>query len=501
MKEMLKVILWDMEIGRLAWHDSRNTSYFMYNPEFLQGNLDIAPLTAPIHHPLSSRAIFGEAERVYQKLPSFIADSLPDAWGNQLFEQWRKENHLSEKNVTALEKLAFIGKRGMGALEFVPEINRGPMPDKINIKALADLAEKIAVERENAKILPEESLTLQSLIEVGTSAGGRQPKAIIAINRKNGEIRSGQINVDPDFDYYILKFGDKIRSSAELEQTYYEMALAAGINMMESQLLEVEGTKHFLTRRFDRDVTGKLHTQTLAAMDPEADSYEKMLAVCRNLHLPETDCRELFRRMVFNILANNTDDHHKNFTFVMNRQGLWRLSPAYDMTYIFDTGGYLPYKEHCLTIGGKVNNITREDVIFFASEMGIRAPESIIRKVAESVASFRTLAKKNGVRAEWTGRVESCLLEHLSAWGLLSDPQKTSFILQSGHTFENVRIETTYKGNYHLLATVDGKALKYIIRKGTPEHDEITETGPLKLTEERIKELVEQFLLPKIENE
>ena len=498
---MLKVILWDMEIGRLAWLDSRNTSYFMYNPEFLLGNLDIAPLTAPIHHPLSSRAIFGEAERIYQKLPSFIADSLPDAWGNQLFEQWRKENHLSEKSVTALEKLAFIGKRGMGALEFVPEINRGPMPDKIYVKALADLAEKIAVERENAKILPEESLTLQSLIEVGTSAGGRQPKAIIAINRKNGEIRSGQINVDPDFDYYILKFGDKIRSSAELEQTYYEMALAAGINMMESQLLEVEGTKHFLTRRFDRDVTGKLHTQTLAAMDPEADSYEKMLAVCRNLHLPETDCRELFRRMVFNILANNTDDHHKNFTFVMNRQGLWRLSPAYDMTYIFDTGGYLPYKEHCLTIGGKVNNITREDVIFFASEMGIRAPESIIRKVAESVASFRTLAKKNGVRAEWIGRVESCLLEHLSAWGLLSDPQKTSFILQSGHTFENVRIETTYKGNYHLLATVDGKALKYIIRKGTPEHDERTETGPLKLTEERIKELVEHFLLPKIENE
>ena len=156
---MLKVFLWDMEIGRLAWHDSRNTSYFMYNPEFLQGNLDIAPLTAPIHHPLSSRAIFGEAERIYQKLPSFIADSLPDAWGNQLFEQWRKENHLSEKNVTALEKLAFIGKRGMGALEFVPEINRSPMPDKINIKALADLAEKIAVDRETARILPDESLT------------------------------------------------------------------------------------------------------------------------------------------------------------------------------------------------------------------------------------------------------------------------------------------------------------------------------------------------------
>jgi serine/threonine-protein kinase HipA len=152
-------------------------------------------------------------------------------------------------------------------------------------------------------------------------------------------------------------------------------------------------------------------------------------------------------------------------------------------------------------IGGKVKNISREDVIYFAGEMGIRAPESIIRKVAESVASFRTLAKKNGVKEEWIGRIETCLSEHLSAWGLLSEKPKTTFTLQSGHSFENVHIETTYKGNYHLLATIDGKALKYIIRKGTPEHDEITETRPSKLTEERIKELVEQFLLPKIENE
>jgi serine/threonine-protein kinase HipA len=158
--------------------------------------LDVAPLAASIHHPLSTRAIFGEAERIYQKLPSFIADSLPDSWGNQLFEQWRKDNRLTERNVTSLEKLAFIGKRGMGALEFVPEIERGSITDKIDIKALANLAEKIAVERENVKISPDESLTLQSLIAVGTSAGGRQPKGIIAINRETGEIRSGQIDLE-----------------------------------------------------------------------------------------------------------------------------------------------------------------------------------------------------------------------------------------------------------------------------------------------------------------
>jgi serine/threonine-protein kinase HipA len=500
MKEALKIFLWGMEIGRLAWHEGRRLSYFTYNPEFLRGNLDIAPLTASIHHPLSTRAIFGETERIYQKLPSFIADSLPDAWGNQLFEQWRKENHLTEKNVTSLEKLAFIGKQGMGALEFVPEIDRGAMPDKIDIKALADLAEKIVIDRENVRIMPDESLTLQSLISVGTSAGGRQPKGIIAINKETGEIRSGQIDVDPNFDYYLLKFGDEKRSSAELEQTYYEMALAAGINMIESHLLEVEGTKHFLTKRFDRNETGKLHTQTLAAMNPEADSYEKLLTVCRKLHLPEVDCQEVFRRLVFNILANNTDDHHKNFTFIMNRQGLWRLSPAYDLTYIFDTGGYLPNKEHCLMIGGKVQDISFEDILSFAGENGIRIPESIIRKVASAVSSFRTLAQKNGVREEWIGRIENCLSEHLSAWGFAANQKVFSFTAQSGHEIKDAHIEAAYKGNYHLHATIDGKAYKYILRMGTQEHNDITETGLSNLSEELMKELVCRFLLPKAQS-
>lgn len=497
MKQVLKIFLWGKEIGRLAWDERRRLSYFMYNPEFLRGSLDIAPLTASIHHPLSSRAIYGETERIYQKLPSFIADSLPDAWGNLLFEQWRKENHLSERSVTSLEKLAFIGRRGMGALEFVPEIDRGPIADTINIKALADLAEKIAIERENVKILPNESPTLQSLIAVGTSAGGRQPKGIIAINRKTGEIRSGQIDPEPDFDFYLLKFGDQIRSSAEIEQTYYEMALAAGINMMESKLIEVEGTNHFLTKRFDRDETGKLHTQTLAAMDPEADSYEKMMAVCRKLHLPEVDCQELFRRMVFNILANNTDDHNKNFTFIMNRQGVWRLSPAYDMTYIFDTAGYLPNKDHCLMIGGKLQDISLEDAIAFAKETGIRAPESIIRKIVAAVSSFRSLAQKNGVRDEWIGRIETCIKEHLSSWGYVHNEQSFSYMSPSGQSIDSAHIEAVAKGNYHLLATIDGREYKYIIRKGTPEHEEIAAQGLSNMTEAEMKNLVDRFLLPK----
>ena len=493
MTEVLKVFLWEQEIGRLAWHDARKTTYFVYNPEFLKGTLDVAPLTASIHNPLSTRAIFGEAERIYQKLPSFIADSVPDAWGNQLFEQWRKDNNLTERSVTSLEKLAFIGKRGMGALEFVPEIKRGTITDKIDIKALADLAEKIAIERDHVRILPDESLTLQSLIAVGTSAGGRQPKGIIAINKKTGEIRSGQTDVKPDYDYYILKFGDKVRSSAELEQTYYEMALASGINMMESRLLEVEGTKHFLTKRFDRNETGKLHTQTLAAMDPEADSYEKLFAVCRKLHLPEVDCQELYRRMVFNILANNTDDHNKNFSFIMNEDGSWRLSPAYDITYIIDNGGFLPNEYHCLYIRAKLRGITRDDAIQFARDNGIRRPDAIIRDVVAALKQFRTIAAKYGVGEQWTGRVEATIIDHLKAWGEWQDDAAMPEQIINGHSVSNIRIEQAYKGNFHLLAEVDGKERKFVIGKNKEEFSLIEETGVANLSVDQLKAMAEKY--------
>jgi serine/threonine-protein kinase HipA len=492
-------MLWGKEMGRLSWNESRKLAYFNFNPDFLRGNLDVTPLVAPIRNPMSTRAIFGETERIYQKLPSFIADSLPDAWGNQLFEQWRKQNHISAHNVTPLEKLAFIGKRGMGALEFIPEIDRGPIAENIHIKALADLAEKIQDARESITIEPDEELTLHSLIAVGTSAGGRQPKGIIAMNKETGEIRSGQVETDKGFEYYILKFGDKTRSSAELEQTYYEMALLSGIHMMESRLICVEGTNHFLTKRFDRNASGKLHTQTLAAICPEADSYEELLTVCRKLHLPEVDCREVFRRLVFNVLANNTDDHHKNFSFVMNKEGVWRLSPAYDMTYTFDTGGYLPNKEHCLMVGGKLQDITHEDMISFAAECGIRQPENVIRKVAAALSSFRELASKNGVREEWIGRVESCTKGHLAAWGYGQNEQSFAFNVD-GHKVSDAHVEVAYKGNYHLLATIDGRELKYVIREGKDEHKAITAKGLTNMREEDMKALVEKYLIHKVGN-
>ncbi|MDE5732212.1 MAG: type II toxin-antitoxin system HipA family toxin, partial [Bacteroidales bacterium] len=324
MVQSLKVILWGEEIGRLAWDARRRLSYFMYNPSFLKKGLNISPLAAPADETRGLTPVWGEEAKIYQKLPAFVADSLPDAWGNQLFDLWRQQNHLSNADITPLDKLSFIGKRGMGALEFLPEVSsRKRKAEKIDIKSLANLAERIFTERENTGILPEESITMQSLLTVGTSAGGRQPKAIVAISRKNGEIRSGQVSGLEDFDYFLIKFGNSQCCSAELEMSYYELATMAGINMMPSRLYQVDGNNHFMTKRFDRKDGKKVHTQTLAAVSPDADSYEQLIAVCRKLHLPEADCHEVFRRMVFNILANNTDDHNKNFSFIMSEDGIW----------------------------------------------------------------------------------------------------------------------------------------------------------------------------------
>ena len=415
MAKILKVILWGEEIGRLAWDVHRHLSYFVYNPDFVRKGLNISPLVAPIDGVRALAPVWGEDAKIYQKLPAFVADSLPDAWGNQLFELWRQQNHLANADITPLDKLSFIGKRGMGALEFEPELSRERKADKIDMKSLADLAARIYSERENARILPDESITMQSLLTVGTSAGGRQPKAIIAINHKNGEIRSGQIGGLKDYDYYLLKFGDSQYSSAELEMTYYELATKAGIRMMHSELYPVDNNNHFITKRFDRNGERKLHTQTLAAMWPEADSYEQLITVCRRLHLPEADCQEVFRRMVFNVLANNTDDHNKNFSFLMQEDGTWRLSPAYDITYIIDVGGYLPNEDHCMYIRAKLRNITYDDVIQFARDNGIRRPDAIIHDVVESLKQFRNVAIEYGVANEWIGRVEAAIVNHLKA--------------------------------------------------------------------------------------
>ena len=493
--KILRVMLWGREVGRLCIDPRRHLPYFEYNREWIESGLDISPLDASIKLPQNLRPIFGASEKIYQKLPPFLADSLPDAWGNALFEQWRLQQGIKPGEITSLDKLAFIGKRAMGALEFFPETYDFNFAEDLKLKALIDLAEQIYTQRENAHIAPDQSLTMQALMAVGTSAGGRQPKAIIAINSETGAIRSGQIGGLSGYEYCILKLGIKERSTAELEMSYYEMAKKAGIRMMPCWLMDVEGDKHFVTKRFDREGEKKLHMQTLAALYPEADSYERLLWVCRKMRLSERDSEEVFRRMVFNILANNTDDHNKNFSFLMDEQGRWSLSPAYDLTYIFNTGGFLPETRHCLMIRGKYEDITIEDVKALAAENGIRKAESIIDEVGKAVLEFRALAEQNGVKEQWISSVENTLNGNLASWGLSNSKPEGICFEVNGHRIENARIEQQFKGNYHLLATIDGKERKYVIRNKTADHDEISRKGTANLSDEYLRELVAKFLL------
>lgn len=491
---ILKVMLWGLEVGRLSIDPSRRLPYFEYNRNWFETGLDISPLNASIKLPQNLRPIYGASEKIYQKLPPFLADSLPDAWGNELFEQWRQQQGIKLGEITPLDKLAFIGKRAMGALEFQPETSEFASKDSLNLKALIELANQIYTQREQAYVDLEESLTMQALLAVGTSAGGRQPKAIIAINRETGDIRSGQVSDLKGYEYCILKFGIHERSTSELEMAYYDMATKAGIRMMPCWLIDVEGEKHFVTKRFDRDGEKKLHMQTLAAMYPEADSYERLLWVCRKMQLSERDSEEVFRRMVFNVLANNTDDHNKNFSFLMDEQGRWSLSPAYDMTYIFNSGGYLPETRHCLMIRGKYSDITLDDVMQLAAENGIRKAESIIHEVAGAIEEFRMFALRYGAKERWIVAIENTLKANLEAWGLTHRTIIEKYTDNRGRNIENVRIEQQFKGNYHLLATIDGKACKYVIRKQTKEYEEIGSRGVMNLSIEYIKEIVSRFL-------
>lgn len=491
----LKVLLWTKEIGRLSWDERRGVCYFEFSREYLEGTLDAFPLIASVKSPVSHRPIMGDREtKIYRRLPPFLADSLPDAWGIRVFECWRVERGISNQEITPLDILSFIGKRGMGALEFLPESSGIKKSEQLNLAALTTLAHRIYTEREQARILPEESLTMQSLMAVGTSAGGRQPKAIVAIHPETGELRSGQIDGQKGFDYCILKFGDTARSSANLEMAYYEMAMAAGIQMMPSRLIEVEGECHFITQRFDREGNSKVHVQTLAALYPEADSYEKLLMVCRKMRLPESAQEEVFRRMVFNYLANNTDDHNKNFSFLMDDSGCWRLSPAYDMTYIFNSGGYLPETMHCLMMRGKLSGWTKEDALALAKESGIRKAEQIIAEVAEAIRQFRSFAEKHHAEEHWICAIEQTLCSNLVSWEL-ADPVQGISLTLDGHQLTNVHVAQTYNGNFHLFANIDGKEHKYVIARNKEEYVYISSTGILNLSSAYLSGLVRKYLL------
>ena len=496
-------MLWGEEVGRIYWDTRSKRAVFSYNPDFIRKGIDVAPLTAPINGAAAKGfPVVGSREKLYQGLPPFLADSLPDRWGNKVFENWAVKNHIPKHRLTPVDKLAFIGRRGMGALEFIPAVDGLESPNTVQIDSLYRLAQRIFEEREAISVQDDEGLDLQSLYEVGTSAGGQHPKAIIAINETTHEIRSGQVLLPEGYTYYILKFaeGDDFPFT-QLERAYYGMAKEAGITMMPSRLLRIDGRSHFLTARYDRAGGRKIHIQTLAAMNPDADTYEDMFEVCRKLGIPANEQSELFRRMVFNVMGGNVDDHVKNFSFMMEPDGVWHITPAYDVTFTTNLDGTVLENAHSMSIQGKFEDITEEDLKLFARQNGIKNAGRIIDEVCAAVSHFYTYASECQIDDYWKDRIESFLSGLLpSAFGETMKHYLPTvvepYMTEDGFRVSDVRIVESPRHDFRVDAVIDGKTQKYIAGRKSDLAAEIVRKGRGKMSADDMKALVKRLLLP-----
>lgn len=421
------VYLWKTKIGILVMDEESGISTFQYDLGFLSSGIEIAPLTMP----LSTRLYrFPSLPReTFHGLPGIFADTLPDKFGNKVINAWLALQGRSPDSFTAIERLCYTGTRGMGALEYRPTTSPNKRnSSNVDIDELVSLASAVLSEREDVHLQYGEN-DLQDILLVGTSAGGARAKAIIAWNEETGEIRSGQVKAPPGFGYWLIKF-DNVRNNRDkesadgeeytrIEYAYYLMAKQAGINVSECRLEPRGNSFHFMTRRFDREKeTGdKLHMVSLCGIahfdfnEPGAYSYEEAAEVMRRLKLNQNEIEELYRRMLFNIIARNHDDHTKNISFLMDRKGAWHLSPAYDVTYAYNPGGRWTSK-HQMSIHGKLNDFNRDDILESAKAMGIRtaAAEKIIRQVEESVSQWKMFAKMANLEEGTSIKIENTFL-------------------------------------------------------------------------------------------
>lgn len=420
--DVAEVWLWGRQIGAVLWNDSAELATFEYTSEFQQSGIEVAPLTMPLG---GMQYQFPELDRrTFQGLPGMLADSLPDRWGNQLIDAWLAETGRSRATFSPVERLCYIGVRGMGALEYRPALRVYLDTVPVEVDQLADLAARVLADREQVQVeLADQGL--EQLLRVGTSAGGARAKALIAWNRDTGEIRSGQTEAPDGFQYWILKF-DGVGSSdrdlrdpkgyGRVEHAYHQMAGDAGLIVPEAHLhVDGAGRAHFMTRRFDRTSEGgKLHTQTLTAMAhydfnrPGEYSYESALTVLGEISAPQSDVAQQFRRMVFNIVARNQDDHPKNISYAMDKQGSWRLSPAYDVMWAYNPSGEWTNR-HQMTVAGKRDGFTRGDLERVGRRFGIRAPGQIVDEVTEVVSQWRKYAAGSDVPEDLVVAVEGTL--------------------------------------------------------------------------------------------
>lgn len=409
-----RVNLWGMPVGAVAWNAEKEFAAFEFVKSFLDKGLDLAPLKMPLSE--ARRGIIFEfrdlPKDTFKGLPGMLADALPDNFGNRIIDAWLARQGRTSQNFGSVERLCYTGKRAMGALEFEPSYDSDEQSVPVEVSELLKLVQEVTNERSEliGSLAKKPSEALLNIIRVGTSAGGNRPKAVIALNDQTGEIRSGQIGAPEGFDYWVLKF-DGVSDEAlgdpagygRIEFAYHKMAVASGIEMTECRLLEEHGRAHFMTRRFDRSKNGgKLHMQTLSAIahfdfyDPGAYSYEQAFQVMRELRLPYKDAEQQFRRMVFNVVARNQDDHTKNISFLMNKSGEWHLSPAYDVIYSYNPSGRWT-SMHQMSINGKRDNFTRDDLNAVGREMNIKSSNRITDEIVEAVSNWPGFAKDAGV--------------------------------------------------------------------------------------------------------
>lgn len=400
------VYLWGQKVGSILWNENRMCANFEYTPEFVRSGLEVAPLMMPLAQKIYS---FPDREsyRTFLGLPGMLAEALPDAFGRALLDNWLAAQGRTDAN--PVERLCFQGQRSMGALEFVPAKERIlNTVQAIEVESLVQTARE-ALSNKEAFVtnLSNADEALLDIIRVGTSAGGQRAKAVIAYNDATGEVRSGQTIAPKGFDYWLIKLDGVTNKElgdpdhwGEVEYVHSLIAKEAGIQMTECRLFRENGRAHFMTKRFDRVNGEKIHMQTLCGLAHydfnrlHAYSYEQAFAVMRQLRLSYPEAEEFYRRMVFNVVARNQDDHTKNISFLMDKQGVWHLSPAYDMSWAYNpTGGWTSM--HQMSINNKWDAITREDLLRVANEMNIKHAPAIIDQVVEAVSRWPQTAKEH----------------------------------------------------------------------------------------------------------
>ncbi len=409
-----EVILWGSRVGTVVFDRQNGLASFEYDRQFLNSGIELSPIMMPLSDRIYS---FPELSRQsFYGLPGLLSDSLPDKFGNAVINAWLASQGRSPESFDPVERLCYTGKRGMGALEYFPA--RGPgasESDIVHIDRLVRLASDILRSREALHLHADEQ-AMQEIIKVGSSAGGARAKAVIAWNEESGDIRSGQIDAGKGYKYWLIKFdgvsgngdkeGDDAPQYTKIEYAYYLMAKSAGVHMSECRLYEENGRSHFMTLRFDRDPDSgdKYHMQSLGGMAhfdfniPGAYSYEQAAEVMRRLRLPAGDILQLYRRMVFNVLARNQDDHVKNISFLMDRGGRWSLAPAYDVTYAYNPDGFWT-GTHQMSINGKRSDISLNDLTASAKHMGIRNSEALkaVEDVSRSLDNWAEFAEYAGL--------------------------------------------------------------------------------------------------------